>query len=71
MAVLNRLENNDERQVLIQRCDEAEMDEMWSFVGNKSNQRWLWHAIDHHTGKYSPMSWDDAKIMSSSNSSYY
>ena len=30
---------------------EAEMDEMWSFVGNKSNPRWLWHAIDHYTGK--------------------
>ena len=30
---------------------EAEMDEMWSFVGNKGNPRWLWHAIDHHTGK--------------------
>lgn len=26
------------------------MDEMWSFVGNKKNQRWLWHAIDHATG---------------------
>jgi insertion element IS1 protein InsB len=24
---------------------------MWSFVGAKSNQRWLWHAIDHNTGK--------------------
>jgi hypothetical protein len=30
---------------------EAEMDEMWSFVGHKGNPRWLWHAIDHHTGK--------------------
>jgi insertion element IS1 protein InsB len=30
---------------------EAEMDEMWSFVGNTGNPRWLWHAIDHHTGK--------------------
>ena len=30
---------------------EAEMDEMWSFVGKKSNPRWLWHAIDPHTGK--------------------
>jgi len=30
---------------------EAEMDEMWSFVGNKGNPRWLWHAIDHCTGK--------------------
>lgn len=30
---------------------EAEMDEMWSFVEKKSNQRWLWHAIDHNTGE--------------------
>ena len=22
---------------------------MWSFVGNKKNQRWLWLAIDHHS----------------------
>jgi insertion element IS1 protein InsB len=29
----------------------AELDEMWSYVGKKANQRWLWHAIDHHTGK--------------------
>ena len=27
------------------------MDEMWSFVGSKRQQRWLWHAIDHHTGQ--------------------
>jgi insertion element IS1 protein InsB len=26
------------------------MDEMWSFVGSKNHQRWLWHAIDHKTG---------------------
>jgi len=24
---------------------EAEMDEMWSFVGHTGNPRWLWHAI--------------------------
>jgi insertion element IS1 protein InsB len=24
---------------------------MWSFVGAKETERWLWHAIDHHTGK--------------------
>jgi len=30
--------------------EEAEMDEMWSFVGSKKQQRWLWHAIDHATG---------------------
>jgi insertion element IS1 protein InsB len=40
----------DEMTVDIQRAGETEMDEMWSFVGKKSNQRWLWHAIDHHTG---------------------
>jgi len=27
------------------------MDEMWSFVGCKRHQRWLWHAIDHVSGK--------------------
>jgi insertion element IS1 protein InsB len=29
----------------------AEVDEMWSFVGAKARARWLWHAIDHHTGR--------------------
>ena len=24
---------------------------MWSYVENKNQQRWLWHAIDHRTGK--------------------
>ncbi len=37
--------------VEIQRVGDVEVDEMWSYVGNKANQRWLWHAIDHHTGK--------------------
>ncbi len=30
--------------------DEAEVDEMWSFVNNKKEPRWLWHAIDHQSG---------------------
>jgi insertion element IS1 protein InsB len=29
----------------------SELDEMWSYVGKKAHQHWLWHAIDHHTGK--------------------
>jgi insertion element IS1 protein InsB len=29
----------------------AELDEMWSFVGAKATARWLWHAIDHHSGR--------------------
>lgn len=35
----------------IVKVDEAEADEMWSFVQNKGNQRWLWHAISHETGE--------------------
>jgi len=34
----------------IAQAGEAEVDERWSFVGHKGNPRWLWHAIDHHTG---------------------
>jgi insertion element IS1 protein InsB len=29
----------------------SELDEMWSFVAQKANPRWLWHAIDHHSGE--------------------
>ena len=24
---------------------------MWGFVGAKATERWLWYAIDHHTGQ--------------------
>jgi insertion element IS1 protein InsB len=44
----------DEVDVLIQWAEEAEeveVDEMWSYVGKKTTPRWLWHAIDHQTGK--------------------
>jgi len=33
--------------VSVVRVEAAEMDEMWSFVQCKRQQRWLWHAIDH------------------------
>jgi insertion element IS1 protein InsB len=49
-TALLRTVDPDEMLVDIQQAGEAEMDEMWSFVGNKGNPRWLWHAIDHHTG---------------------
>lgn len=32
-----------------EQVEAAELDEMWSFVGKKANQRWLWLAIDHNT----------------------
>jgi insertion element IS1 protein InsB len=38
-------------EVIVHKVEEAEIDEMWSFVGSKSQQRWLWHAIEHHTGQ--------------------
>jgi IS1 family transposase len=41
----------DEQAVMVVRVEAAEMDEMWSFVQSKKQQRWLWHAIDHETGK--------------------
>lgn len=36
---------------MVVKVDEAEMDEMWSFVQSKKQQRWLWSAIDHRSGK--------------------
>jgi IS1 family transposase len=48
-ALLSRL-NPDDITAVVQRVEEAEVDEMWSYVGNKDEQRWLWHAIDHATG---------------------
>ena len=29
----------------------AELDDMGSYVQSKAHPRWLWHAIEHHTGK--------------------
>ena len=43
--------NSTQMNVSLGRVEEAEMDEMWSFVKSKQQQRWLWHAIDHDTGK--------------------
>lgn len=34
-----------------QVIEEAELDEMWSFIGRKRNQRWLWHALDRRSGQ--------------------
>jgi insertion element IS1 protein InsB len=37
--------------VVIHKVEEAELDEMWSFVGSKQQPRWLWEALDHQTGR--------------------
>jgi IS1 family transposase len=50
-----RLAKLEPTQTIVRLCQweevEAEVDEMWSFVGSKQQQRWLWHAIDHETGE--------------------
>ena len=48
--ILNALPLTEEGiTVELQGICEAEMDEQWSYVGKKSEQRWLWYAIDHAT----------------------
>jgi insertion element IS1 protein InsB len=37
-------------RVASHKVKEAELDEMWSFVGRKQQPRWLWGALDHQTG---------------------
>jgi insertion element IS1 protein InsB len=41
----------DDVEVSVDRVEAAGVDEMWSFGGKKQEPRWLWHAIDHGTGK--------------------
>lgn len=47
--LLEQMEIDSEPMMVVQ-VEEAEMDQMWSFVQSKQ-QRWLWSAIDHRTGK--------------------
>jgi insertion element IS1 protein InsB len=37
--------------VVVRKVQEAELDEMWSFVGSKKHPRWLWAALDHRTSQ--------------------
>ena len=32
-------------------AEEFKLDGVWSFVDEKPNPRWLWHAIDYNTGR--------------------
>ena len=50
LNLFNQLDPN-EVTVRIVKLEEAEMDEMWSYVAKKQQQPWLWHAIDHKTGQ--------------------
>jgi transposase-like protein len=57
-TALLRTMDPDEILVDIQQAGEAELDEMWSFVGKKGNLRWLWHAIGAPCKRYGGMSQD-------------
>ena len=46
---LTEFSANNGLEVRLEAAFSVEMDEQWSYVGNKSNQRWLWHAVDHAT----------------------
>ena len=37
----------------------VEMDEFWSYVGNKKNRRWTWYAIDRKSGIL--LAWQNGK----------
>ena len=49
-TALRRTRTPDERAVDLQRAGAATMGDLGRFVGKKGQQRWGWHAIDHHTG---------------------
>lgn len=54
MVQVNPRTHEPGRSVELARCrpgPEAQADEPWSFVGRKSNPRWLWYAIDSATGR--------------------
>ena len=50
---LNALSPEEKKKIRpkMRLVQEAEADEMWSYVGKKEQQCWLWHVIDHRTGK--------------------
>ena len=55
--------NSQEVLFEIQKVEdqEAKLDEMWSYVQSKKHPRWLWHAIDHYTGKVLAYTFGDHK----------
>jgi insertion element IS1 protein InsB len=50
---LKALSAEEKKKIRPKMClvQEAQADEMWSYVGKKEQQYWLWHVIDSQTGK--------------------
>jgi insertion element IS1 protein InsB len=47
---INEEENGQLNDLEVEIHFSVEMDEFWSFVRNKSNQRWTWYAIERNSG---------------------
>ena len=48
--VLDMIEHGQLKKLEVDIYYTAEMDEFWSFVEKKSNQRWTWYAMDKASG---------------------
>ena len=48
---INLLKHKEKTDNICVDIIKVEVDELWSFVKNKNNQRWLWYAIHHDTGE--------------------
>lgn len=48
---INLLKQKEKTDTICVDIIKVEVDELWSFVKNKRNQRWLWYAIHHDTGE--------------------
>ena len=44
-----RLDGASSSGIEVEIKTDAEADELWSYVGNKKNQRWTWYAIERNT----------------------
>ena len=48
--VIDIIEHNQLKRLDAKIYYIAEMDEVWSYVGKKGNQRWTWYAMDKSSG---------------------
>ena len=57
--LLDKVEAGLLRELDVEIAYNVEMDEFWSFVGNKKNRRWTWYAIDRSSGLV--VAWQNGK----------
>ena len=57
--LLEQVSNENKKGLDVTIRYTAEIDEFWSFVGKKANQRWTWYAIENGEGKI--LAWHNGK----------